>query len=630
MDIYRYSKLQNEEIRLVVLLPGDFDQDIKIVIDKADLETRIPSFHDSSRRRMGLRELADTLPPGWSTYETLEDDIYFYYEEDEGKNWRASWSHPEFGFDPSLYQRQEHTQGIKRPIYEALSYTWWSEKEPELAYIQDQQQRVSSQYILQIGGNLACALRHLRQRDKCRTLWIDAICIDQSNIREREEQVARMAQIYKSAHRVVVWLGDSNEEHNSGLALRTMDYMGKQMIITHDGWSFAAPDADEPHWCEARCPLPFQEDQWVAISSILRRPWFGRVWIIQEIQLANKFAILQCGHDQLLWSRFRNAISCLWVSATSSSWNARSKVTASSNVGYGRLQNKENLPSVLSRESISFVEYLATTNYRHTPVLHILHLTKGRGCTDKRDRVYGLLGLFPTAFQERIYPNYSLSAARAYIDLVVSSIQIEGSLAILRRCQLTLLAEHSLPSWVPDLSVIDKWSRPLEWLHAAGDSKADFEFLEPGLLQVTGLHYAIVSDAEDHTAWENSEERARKIFGFLELRAPCTEDEYQSGGSLDVFAKALVGGYLRDRFPDESLSSLEQWRTQVASQSFTSQLLQEPQDKHVLSFQERWAANLVRGRIFFRTHEGHIGLGSADIQQGSSHFHTTCRNSRSI
>lgn len=125
-----------------------------------------------------------------------------------------------------------------------------------------------------------------------------------------------MAQIYKSARRVVVWLGDSGEEDNSGLALQTLDYLGRQVIVTQDGWIFTAPDADEPYWCEGRHPLPYKEDQWIAISHILRRPWFTRVWIIQEIQLANSSAILQCGHDQIPWTRFRYGISCLWVSAT--------------------------------------------------------------------------------------------------------------------------------------------------------------------------------------------------------------------------------------------------------------------------------------------------------------------------
>lgn len=266
----------------------------------------------------------------------------------------------------------------------------------------------------------------------------------------------------------------------------------------------------------------------------------------------------------------------------------------------------------------------------YTPVSHILYLTKGRGCANERDRVYGLVGLFPPAFREYIHPNYNLSITRVYINLAVSFIQIEGSLALLRRCQLTPFAENNLPSWVPDLSALDKCTEPFKWIHAAGDSRAEFKFLEPDLLQVTGLQYATVSDAESHSSRDNSEERARNIFGLLELTGSYKKAVIQSGeiSNLDAFAKALAAGFLRDRFPDEVLFSLEQWRTQVASQSFMSQLLHGMQDKHVLPFQENWAARLVRGRSFFRTQEGHIGLGPAGIQQGWSNFNSTCRNCR--
>lgn len=315
---------------------------------------------------------------------------------------------------------------------------------------------------------------------------------------------------------------------------------------------------------------------------------------------------------------------------TSSFFIVSFRVVISSNIDSGLLQNKEDLPPVLSREGISFVEYLANTHYMYTPVLHMIHLTKGRGCKDERDRVYGLLGLFPPEFQKRIHPDYGLTTSRVYIDLVVSCIQIEGSLALLRRCQLTRrLAGKDLPSWVPDLSDIDSWTGPLEWLHAAGDSRAEFAILEPGLLQVTGLQYATVSSAESPPFQGNSEERARKIFDLLELAGQYIKSEHiQSGAisNLDAFAKTLVGGFLRDRFPDEVLSSLEQWRIQVASQSFMSGLLQGLKDKNVLSFQEKWAASLLEGRIFFRTHEGHVGLGPAGTQSGLPYFHTTFGN----
>ncbi|ORX94551.1 heterokaryon incompatibility, partial [Clohesyomyces aquaticus] len=73
---------------------------------------------------------------------------------------------------------------------------------------------------LNVRSNPASAFRRLRSRSEPRTLWIDSICIDQSNTDERSEQVHIMADIYKFAPRAVVWLGDSTQ--NSRTALKTL------------------------------------------------------------------------------------------------------------------------------------------------------------------------------------------------------------------------------------------------------------------------------------------------------------------------------------------------------------------------------------------------------------------------
>lgn len=136
---------------------------------------------------------------------------------------------------------------------------------------------------------------------------------------------------------------------------------------------------------------------------------------------------------------------------------------------------------------------------------------------------------------------------------------------------------------------------------------------------MTGLRYATVSDSESHLSEESSEERARKIFDLFELTNSHAEGDAQSGevSRSEVFAKALTGGWLRDRFPEEPSSSLEQWRTQANSQSFTTKLLDSGrEDKVMRSYHERVDVRLLVGRCFFRTHEGHIGLGPAGTKQG--------------
>jgi Heterokaryon incompatibility protein (HET) len=102
------------------------------------------------------------------------------------------------------------------PTYEALSYTWGDHSVTALIQVNGIE--------LQITLNLFRALQRLRKGRKKRVLWVDALCIDQSNLAERSEQVPRMRSIYQRAERVVVWLGDATED--SDLAVDTLEGLG--------------------------------------------------------------------------------------------------------------------------------------------------------------------------------------------------------------------------------------------------------------------------------------------------------------------------------------------------------------------------------------------------------------------
>jgi hypothetical protein len=120
---------------------------------------------------------------------------------------------------------------------------------------------------------------------KLRTLWIDAICINQCDEKERGEQVKCMASIYSWAYRVVVWLGKSSDA--SQRAMSSFGYLGKQNVLTTAGIRLRFPKCRDPNWYRAACKLPYTDEVWQAILSLLSRPWFLRLWIFQEIQLAN-------------------------------------------------------------------------------------------------------------------------------------------------------------------------------------------------------------------------------------------------------------------------------------------------------------------------------------------------------
>ena len=99
---------------------------------------------------------------------------------------------------------------------------------------------------LSIMENLHSALQHLRNENESRPLWVDAICINQFDIIERNRQVSRIAAIFQSAGRAIAWLGEPDTD--SRLAMDTLQYLGKQMKTTQNRRRLGPPDADEPTW----------------------------------------------------------------------------------------------------------------------------------------------------------------------------------------------------------------------------------------------------------------------------------------------------------------------------------------------------------------------------------------------
>ncbi|KAJ4160114.1 hypothetical protein NW754_003238 [Fusarium falciforme] len=98
----------------------------------------------------------------------------------------------------------EHVNLQQGPIYEALSYTWADDKGDD-SISRAIQCGYDGQFI-GITKNCELALLRLRKQDVDRRLWVDAVCIDQSNILERNHQVKNMIAIFRSAIRVVVFL----------------------------------------------------------------------------------------------------------------------------------------------------------------------------------------------------------------------------------------------------------------------------------------------------------------------------------------------------------------------------------------------------------------------------------------
>jgi hypothetical protein len=98
------------------------------------------------------------------------------------------------------HQRLENSPG-----YEALSYTWGNQSYQKTIFCSDSS---ATKRKLSITLNCYAALHKLRLLDRSRLLWIDAICINQSDLQERNTQVSSMTRIYQSASQVLIHLGE--------------------------------------------------------------------------------------------------------------------------------------------------------------------------------------------------------------------------------------------------------------------------------------------------------------------------------------------------------------------------------------------------------------------------------------
>jgi len=155
------------------------------------------------------------------------------------------------------------------PHFEALSYVW-GDASITLPI------QLETDASFPVTKNLERVLRYLRLDDSPRTLWIDAISIDQQNVPERNEQVQKMARIYESASKVLLWVGEEDDVGNSGHPSpipiqHIFAYLDTVTAIVN-----RVQGTPMPAECYQYDPY---EQQWEAGLQIFEsRAWFKRLW----------------------------------------------------------------------------------------------------------------------------------------------------------------------------------------------------------------------------------------------------------------------------------------------------------------------------------------------------------------
>ena len=294
-------------------------------------------------------------------------------------------------FDDRLTASLEVVNLDDGPAFSALSYTWGQSAGSEPMTLDGND--------LNVLANLEVALRHLRdQKDTC-TLWIDAICIDQSNGAEKESQIPLMKRIYSTASLVIIWLGGSDG---------SIDECAPQITSVHP--RLEDEDRDEII------------NRLFSYRGIVLKPWWYRIWTVQEFVLARNDPLFLCGSHKWPWSRLRSHMldtfkQCrrrMSIEELATHINRLRAIshletddTSNMMKGYAEMAALDNMKSEYAVDG-----YLTFKS----ALIHTLR----RNASIDRDRIFGITALLSDGQRSRININYSAPDNDVYLDATMA------------------------------------------------------------------------------------------------------------------------------------------------------------------------------------------------------------------
>jgi hypothetical protein len=301
------------------------------------------------------------------------------------------------------------------PPFEAVSYVWGSDQKVSQIYCQN--------HAIPITANLDAVLRSLRSRDAERTIWVDAICINQADLVERGQQVAMMGRIYGVGERTIINLGpdsDGNAQAVASLLEEISERIENQGGSLIDSRFVPALAIDD---------VLSTDKRWKSYQIMVAHDWFSRTWTVQEAALGNDPYILW-GRTEIPWLRVTGINQWLLSKARHVWFHLKPWL----NDVHGRGFWMEEFPMP------NFVETLARA--------------KTLGCNDNRDRIYGFLGSPKAAVGHKkeivLVPDYGKDYRKVYHDFAVSWLvktQDLGLLSAIEHDEDSL--QSSIPTWVP-------------------------------------------------------------------------------------------------------------------------------------------------------------------------------------
>ena len=466
------------------------------------------------------------------------------------------------------------------------------------------------------GENLRLALENIRYRIRPRIVWVDALCINQEDLAERNQQVQLMGQIYQQAIEAIVWLGDSFPRRPTWPEFDAICKVVKKWN-KHLRPYYESRD-EKGKVCRTEPGISGNQSDWdpELVARFFGYPWFERRWVIQEVALAPS-AVVKAPGATIQWK---------WIGLAAGIIRTN----------HDQLIRSNEMPNVYNAYLISRLSSHGPLPPLDVRLLSLLRLTTGFKTAEKLDVVFALLGFFDR--QGESFRSRSPSGV-VRVDYKLSESELGTLVAESHMAQsfrpLSFLSDAvgipEKPTWSPRwthkmASMLDPWSLNDDtdaFNPAKGLSFMRFQPIRPGQLDVEGVR---LSQVAWRTAMFGSHEGFNAIIAdLIRMLHRCQGGwDIWNASAMPALARTFCGE--RDRYGGRA-KDLDHLATQF-SDFIRTWLRCHPDDFPELSqvlnlenvdsedYRMTWvdaAEAVCLGRCLFYTTSGHIGLGPGDM-----------------
>ena len=322
----------------------------------------------------------------------------------------------------------------EKPQYEALSYKW-GDPQGHVVKCNDQ--------TLPVNFGLFHALQRFRLSKQPRLLWVDEICINQDDEQDRIQELQKVHRIYADARCVLIWLGPDSED--SDVAMSFFPRMMSHLANKRSKQEITDPDLPSMNNAAYRTP------KMIALNNLFRRPWFMRVWTLQEATFATR-AVVVCGSKELPFTLFEDFNkNCeedqtgIWADTLSS-------------ISSAKPADPKKPPRFITAHihGISKLKQVKSGRGLRESVPTLLYRLRSCEATDARDRIYSMWSFLPDNYLQILEkPRYGREFTPADLYCQVSEIELVHNRNLDYLGHAGLWQHGSdivLPSWAADWS----------------------------------------------------------------------------------------------------------------------------------------------------------------------------------